>query len=157
MRVSRRLGALWSRGLSLVFVSAPLFASVAELVDAPASKAGARLGVRVRVPRLEGNRPTIGGSLLNMGSLWTLVLCWGLSKPSSQESRDGRYYGSVKDTPHSKCGARMSVWVRVPPEVLAHRRKRWSAYKASVVEWQTRPPQKRVPGWACGFESRDWY
>ena len=40
--------------LSLVFVSAPLFsfASVVELVDTPASKAGARLGVRVRVSRL---------------------------------------------------------------------------------------------------------
>ena len=25
------------------------------------------------------------------------------------------------DTPHSKCGARVSVWVRVPPEVLAAR------------------------------------
>ena len=72
-----------------------------------------------RVSGLEGNRPTIGGSLLNMGSRWTLVLCRGLSKPSSQESRDGRYYGSVKDTPHSKCGARVSVWVRVPPGALA--------------------------------------
>ena len=42
------------------------------------------------------SRPTIGDSLLNMGSRWTLVLCRGLSKPSSQESRSGSY-GSVKD------------------------------------------------------------
>ena len=61
------------------------------------------------------------------------------------------------DAPDSKSGIRWGVWVRVPPEVLAPRRKRWSAYKASVVEWQTRPPQKRLPGWACGLESRDWY
>ena len=39
------------------------------------------------------------------------------------------------DAPDSKSGIRWGVWVRVPPEVLAPRRKRWSAYKASVVEW----------------------
>lgn len=27
------------------------------------------------------------------------------------------------------------VWVHVPPEALASRRKRWGTYKASVVEW----------------------
>ena len=39
--------------LSLVFVSAPLlFCQCGGMVDTPASKAGARLGVRVRVSRL---------------------------------------------------------------------------------------------------------
>ena len=65
---------------------------------------------------MKGTDRQSGGSLLNMGSRWTLVLCRGLSKPSSQESRDGRYYGSVND---SKSGIRCGVWVRVPPEALA--------------------------------------
>ena len=43
--------------LLLVFVSAPLFCQCGGMVDTPASKAGARLGVRVRVPRL-----VLGGS-----------------------------------------------------------------------------------------------
>ena len=85
----------------------------------------------VRLPPGALDRPTIGDSLLNMGSRWTLVLCRGLSKPSSQESRS-ESYGSVND---SKSGIRWGVRVRVPPEVLAPRRKRWGAYDASVVEW----------------------
>ncbi len=77
-----------------------------ELVGPDRLKAVAWLGVRVRSPRLVlaprrnawvalRNRPTIRGSLLNMevSGLWFVL---GLSKPSSQESRDGRYYGSVK-------------------------------------------------------------
>lgn len=44
---------------------------------------------------MSSNRPTIGGSLLNIGSRWAVVLRCGLSKPSSQESRGGSY-GSVK-------------------------------------------------------------
>ena len=34
------------------------------------------------------NRPTIGDSLLNMGSRWIQTYRLNLSKPSSQESRD---------------------------------------------------------------------
>ena len=48
------------------------------------------------------NRPTIGDSLLNMGSRWAVVLCRGLSKPSSQESRS-ESYGSVKFRVASHC------------------------------------------------------
>lgn len=47
------------------------------------------------------NRPTIGDSLPNMGSHWTIGLtAKSPSKPSSQESRSGNY-GSVKTVP---CG-----------------------------------------------------
>ena len=58
VRVSRWLGALWSRGcLSCLFPLPFFFCQCGGMVDTPASKAGARLGVRVRVPRL-----VLGGS-----------------------------------------------------------------------------------------------
>ena len=44
-----------------------------------------------------------------MGSRWTLVLYWGLSKPSSQESRSGSY-GSVKWSPTAIMMLRRERW-----------------------------------------------
>ena len=58
-----------------------------------------------------------------MGSLWTLVLCWGLSKPSSQESRSGSY-GSVNLATGTEVGSEnvnsgVFVWARVVADIVA--------------------------------------
>ena len=45
---------------------------------------------------------------------WLLLLVFVSAPPFSFAS-----VVELVDTPHSKCGARVSVWVRVPPEVLA--------------------------------------